>query len=111
MASPTTPEEHREQAHDKHSRFPRTAVDEAESRQRAPVSSDRPVRLNVCSLVEYVTCSGWSSEASPAGHPQRALSAIRSRTRADTFENPGIGPKLAKGQRIFSFLKRVFRQP
>src|SRR5215813_7204097 len=33
------------------------------------------------------------------------------RIREDTCENPGIGSKLAQGRRIFSFLKRVFRQP
>src|SRR5262245_48875825 len=33
------------------------------------------------------------------------------RTREDTFENPGISSKLAKGQKILSLLQRVWRQP
>jgi len=46
-ASPNTQEEKRKQAHEMNHRFPRTAVDEAEPRQRAPVVRSA-IRVMLC---------------------------------------------------------------
>src|SRR5262245_9323705 len=107
MAGPNTQEETRKQARDQTSPFLRTAVDETESRQRAPVAYARSVRLTVCRLVEYSPCSGWSGDASPAGHPQGALVAIRKEAMIMEPKLWGIVLAAGEGTRARAFLKQL----
>jgi hypothetical protein len=57
--------------------------------------------------VPVMACLNGKSE-----YAGSSLARIRDcRTRENTFENPGIGSKLAKGHRIFSLFSRGCRQP